>query len=53
MSSRSPAQVLGERVTAWKAKTRSLKRVKIGLISKLGAILVLFVLIHTHLMSVE
>lgn len=49
----SPAQVLSERVTACKAKGRSLKRIKIGLISKLGTIPVLFGLIHTHYINTE
>lgn len=51
--SRSPAQVLSERVTAWKAERRSLKRIKIGLISKLGTVPVLFVLIHASFISTE
>lgn len=51
--SRSPAQVLSERVTAWKAERRSLKRIKIGLISKLGTVPDLFVLIHTRFINIE
>lgn len=53
MPARSPAQVLSERVTACKAEGRSLKRIKIGLISKLGTIPVLFGLIHTHCINIE
>lgn len=53
MPSRSPAQVPSERVTAWKAERRSLKRIKIGLISKLGTVPVLFVLIHAHFVNIE
>lgn len=53
MPSRSPAQVLSERVTAWKAERRSLKRIKIGLMSKLGTVPVLFVLIHAYFINIE
>lgn len=42
-----------ERVTAWKAERRSLKRIKIGLIAKLGTVPVLFVLIHARFINIE
>lgn len=45
--------MLSERVTACTAERRALKRIKIGLVSKLGTIPVLFGLIHTHYINIE